>query len=299
MKYACIYVSSIQSFQKQLDAKYDKHERLVKLSRDCTIQSKRIIFLLHRIPTSDLEETDKEMSSCSNQFNDLISEADQKLQNVAVILKKIAVELQNDDPERFHTAYTNGVQEFIEALSFYVFQKERRLISLEEAKKWLEMNVHETDGNITKEESGLDHEERETKLGLDQQEEKTEELVLLTIPFPLSDIDYLLGVADLTGELMRLSINAAGSGNWKLPYSILEFMRELYCCFLRLRPYISKIVSRKVTTLRESLFKIENVCYRIKVRGSEVPQHMLVDEENSKNSPSNIQEVTENFDAEN
>jgi predicted translin family RNA/ssDNA-binding protein len=32
-----------------LDAKHDKHERLVKLSRDITAESKKVIFLLHRI----------------------------------------------------------------------------------------------------------------------------------------------------------------------------------------------------------------------------------------------------------
>ena len=32
-----------------LDEKHDKHERIVKLSRDITIESKRVIFLLHRI----------------------------------------------------------------------------------------------------------------------------------------------------------------------------------------------------------------------------------------------------------
>ena len=32
-----------------LDARHDKHERIVKFSRDITIESKRAIFLLHRI----------------------------------------------------------------------------------------------------------------------------------------------------------------------------------------------------------------------------------------------------------
>ena len=42
----------IQQFlgsQKTLDAKHDRHERLVKLSRDVTIESKRAIFLMQRI----------------------------------------------------------------------------------------------------------------------------------------------------------------------------------------------------------------------------------------------------------
>jgi len=36
-------------FQAELDGKHDKYERLVKLSRDITVVSKRIIFSLHRV----------------------------------------------------------------------------------------------------------------------------------------------------------------------------------------------------------------------------------------------------------
>lgn len=36
-------------FQQELDTRHDKYERLVKLSRDVTIESKRSIFLLHRV----------------------------------------------------------------------------------------------------------------------------------------------------------------------------------------------------------------------------------------------------------
>ena len=37
-----------------LDSRHDKREKLVKLSRDITIESKRIIFCLHRFDSSDL-----------------------------------------------------------------------------------------------------------------------------------------------------------------------------------------------------------------------------------------------------
>jgi hypothetical protein len=48
---------AFKSFQLELDARHDKYERLVKLSRDLTVESKRTIFLLHRITsTPDTEE---------------------------------------------------------------------------------------------------------------------------------------------------------------------------------------------------------------------------------------------------
>ena len=38
-----------RGFAAQLDNKHDTYERLVKKSRDVTIESKRIIFMLHRV----------------------------------------------------------------------------------------------------------------------------------------------------------------------------------------------------------------------------------------------------------
>ena len=42
-------IQQFLAYQKVLDGKHDKYERLVKLSRDVTIESKRTIFLLQRI----------------------------------------------------------------------------------------------------------------------------------------------------------------------------------------------------------------------------------------------------------
>jgi len=44
-----VVLASFAHFQQQIDAKNDKWERLVKCSRDVTIESKRVIFLLHRV----------------------------------------------------------------------------------------------------------------------------------------------------------------------------------------------------------------------------------------------------------
>ena len=41
-------INSFIGFRADLDAHQDKYERLVKISRDITIISKRIIFNLHR-----------------------------------------------------------------------------------------------------------------------------------------------------------------------------------------------------------------------------------------------------------
>lgn len=43
------FLENFKIYQIELDNKHDRQERLVKLSRDVTIESKRIIFLLHNI----------------------------------------------------------------------------------------------------------------------------------------------------------------------------------------------------------------------------------------------------------
>jgi hypothetical protein len=40
----------------ELDATHDRHERITKLDRDIRIESKRIIFLLHRFPMKQDEQ---------------------------------------------------------------------------------------------------------------------------------------------------------------------------------------------------------------------------------------------------
>ena len=95
--------------------------------------------------------------------------------------------------------------------------------------------------------------------------------------FPLTPVMFVLGIGDLTGELMRLSINAVGSGNREMPFSVLQFIRDVYSSFLRLWPGSSKELPKKVEIMKTSLLKIEQVCYTIRVRGSELSQNMLAD----------------------
>jgi len=45
--------SAFRLLQTELDERHDKYERLVKLSRDITVASKRIIFSVHRINRYD------------------------------------------------------------------------------------------------------------------------------------------------------------------------------------------------------------------------------------------------------
>lgn len=215
-----------QQYQSELDCSHDKRERLVKLSRDITIQSKRIIFLLHRA----LPLTDK---------SSVLSEAESKLQEVAKLLHKVAEELVNEDPTRYKGAYSIGVQEFIEALSFYHYWKEGTLLSYRSAQHYMTF-YHDSENP----------------------------LVLFLNPF-----DYLLGVADLTGELMRVTINSVGTGLWDTPPIVVKFIREVYTGVIALNHFsISKEFLKKLEMILNNLLKIEQGWYALKIRGSDTPK---------------------------
>lgn len=109
----------------------------------------------------------------------------------------------------------------------------------------------------------------------------------------VTDEDYLLGVADLTGELMRLAINTLGqslsvttqdmdsSDETRLPspeervQHILSFLRNIKSGFDGLVLTHASPIAKKMGTFKQSLNKIEMACYNVKVRGAEYPPDML------------------------
>lgn len=100
---------------------------------------------------------------------------------------------------------------------------------------------------------------------------------LVTWRLKITPVDYLLGVADLTGELMRMCINSVGNGDIDTPFEVSQFLRQVYDGFSFIGNTGPYEVSKKLYTLKQSLAKVENACYALKVRGSEIPKHMLAD----------------------
>uniref|UniRef100_A0A4W5J9R4 Translin-associated factor X n=1 Tax=Hucho hucho TaxID=62062 RepID=A0A4W5J9R4_9TELE len=63
---------------------------------------------------------------------EVLTEADLKLDGVRLNIRMIAEELRGEDLHQFHRAFTPGIQEYVEAVSFHHFIRHRTLISLEE-----------------------------------------------------------------------------------------------------------------------------------------------------------------------
>lgn len=211
----------------ELDDKHDRYERIVKLSRDITIESKRIIFLLH---TVDIKK--------DNEKN-LLADAKQRLDALCINnFKLIAQELKGLDPYQYARAYSAGLQEFIEAYSFYEYISGINLSAWDALGRSLTYKVDD---------------------------ESDEEIKCLVQP-----IEFMLGLADTTGEVMRRGVNALGTGNTTICFESSQFLQQLYTGYLKIAgTAYSKDMSRKITTLRQSLLKTEMVCYNIKVRGVE------------------------------
>lgn len=89
-------LSFFHDCSKKLDTHHDRYERIVKLSRDITIESKRIIFLLHRV------QDDASKLKLTN-------EAEGKLQLVVnSSWNRLAKELVGQDPHHYLRGYSPG-----------------------------------------------------------------------------------------------------------------------------------------------------------------------------------------------
>ena len=107
--------------------------------------------------------------------------------------------------------------------------------------------------------------------------------------------EYMLGVADLTGELMRMAITSVGKGDLDLPFELCKFLRVVLDAFVSYGN-TSREISRKLWTLKQSVQKVENACYTLQVRGSEIPKHMLADVLTSKPSKGYSEEDLSHID---
>lgn len=111
--------------------------------------------------------------------------------------KAIAKELQGLDQYLYHRAYTWGMQEFVEAVVFCQFLKQNDI------NNWEHIN------------STFQYEEDDKKFDL-----------------LFSQYDFIFGIADFTGELMRRCINSLGIGNIDDCFKLCNFVKHINSGFL-------------------------------------------------------------------
>jgi predicted translin family RNA/ssDNA-binding protein len=108
----------------------------------------------------------------------------------------------------------------------------------------------------------------------------------LSIQPTFTTFDYLLGIYDMTGELMKLAITLMASTNANIVgderIKVLSDLRELRVHLEGLNISrslkIGKEVSRKMEVMQTSVEKVERAFYGKTVRGAERPDGWLPDE---------------------
>lgn len=87
----------------------------------------------------------------------------------------------------------------------------------------------------------------------------------------ISPTEFMLGFADLTGEIMRMSINSISSGETQNCFTTCKFLQNIYAKFLSIGsiPNHGRDFHQKVHTMKMSTLKCETVCYQLVVRGTE------------------------------
>ncbi|MES1911718.1 MAG: hypothetical protein MHM6MM_004110 [Cercozoa sp. M6MM] len=89
---------------------------------------------------------------------------------------------------------------------------------------------------------------------------------------PVSNTVYVLGVADIGGELMRMATNAIVRKDAESPRMILDFLRELMChteaftAAASVDARTAKSLQQKVQVLHQSVKKVERLCYDVRLR---------------------------------
>ncbi|KAI1797631.1 Translin [Ganoderma leucocontextum] len=174
--------------------------------------------------------------------NRAASRAKGKLKEIQSLFAAIGPELTADRFARYQRNVSPGLQEYIEALSFTHYLEHKSLISYEEVQSSL------CDAN------GIAY-------------------------FSLPLEDYLLGLSDLTGELMRFAIAAISRrGGRQKANEVCSFVRNCKADFEGMTPYFKELRKKQYVT-GQSLEKIEDAAYAVAVRISEfdLPAEMLDD----------------------
>ncbi|EAL20102.1 hypothetical protein CNBF4280 [Cryptococcus deneoformans B-3501A] len=210
---------TFEAYRAELDDENALREKLIILSRSITQLSKKLIFHLHRGATSQPAQRQKNNN-----------EAEKKEREIAAVFKNIRQELSDARPGeswesgfwKWRKSITPGLEEYIEGLSFMWYLQHGGLVPLDQVQKALS-------------------------------DENGEPLIFVTPE------DYILGMSDLTGELMRYATNALGTGDHETPLSICDFVRTV-------KTHAIRQLSKKQEETQRSLEKIEKVCYALRLR---------------------------------
>ncbi|KAG0151826.1 hypothetical protein CROQUDRAFT_56721 [Cronartium quercuum f. sp. fusiforme G11] len=218
-----------QSLASEIDAHHDRRECIIKLSRDITSASKKVIFHLHRLITNQRDPTI------------LFTEADRMLAEVAKSLWAVSKQLDSTDEFfRYYRSISPGIQEFIEAKTYCEYLRSQRLVTRNEIEDYIRGI-----GDATQPDAQL--------------------MIVITIEDYAGGVADLTG--ELMRHAINSVGTGSGKGA-EVTKEIILFIRTLSIQLNGLAPHLYRF-DQKMTTMQSSLKKIENAAYTIKVRGAE------------------------------
>ncbi|KAI9591205.1 Translin [Syncephalis fuscata] len=160
--------------------------------------------------------------------------------DIMKLFKKISDELAHSNFHCYERSITPALEEFIEGMACRVYLTENRLVTLDELRELFEK-------------AECQH-------------------ILLT------EMTYLLGLADFTGELMRMAINAIAAGERTIALKACNFLRPIVLGFdaLMLDRHSVHSLKQKMETMHTSMDKVERACCSLSIRELEViKQHNM------------------------
>ncbi|KAI9496679.1 Translin [Zychaea mexicana] len=197
-----------------LDAHHDRRERVIKVSRDITAQSKKMVFALHR----------------AAQKGGNYKEAKLKQEEIMGLFRQLAPEVAGTNYYRYARSFSGGFEEFIEGVAFLHYLEHTTMIKKEEIDKLF-------------------------------QDEDGDQWLYVRAE------DYVLGIADFTGELMRYAINIITNGNYDQALQICRFLRQISTdCEI--------LAGSSLPQLGKKMGALRSTCYAFQIRGSEYPKEM-------------------------
>lgn len=169
-------------------------ENLIKKSRDVLKLTKQVIYAVHRDDLTDAGAFVREMQKQLGLLNEYVKK-NQKMYHEG--------------------SYKVAVQEYVEAMLYYHFVRDNRLMARDE-------------------------------LGVE------------------TDY-YLLGVCDLSGELVRRAIASASKGKYKEAFVIKDMLDRLYEELLKFDIRESEL-RRKFDSIKYDINKMEELCFELKLK---------------------------------
>ncbi|KAH6615444.1 Translin family-domain-containing protein [Chaetomium sp. MPI-SDFR-AT-0129] len=266
------YTPMFESLREELDQHHDRRERIVKASRDITSLSKKIIFSLQRVRKIE-----------SQLPNNIQSEVDSRLADISKLLASIAPEIQGINRYRYSRSLM-CLEELVEALTFAHYLRTQALIGHAELDPTIE--------DLTRKGAVISEDEPMADAGDPAGNAEKDEPPAVNVPtVTLTQDDYLYGVFDLTGEMMRFATTSTAltgtmasgqtgkDGGDDEPRTIVQDMHELGTFFemLPVGPGNKFQWEKKLEVTRQSVQKVERLGYDRVIRGSERPKGWIPD----------------------